>query len=114
MGYNYGLDYAGAPWLGMLAMAVVTVVLGVFLGWITFRSASVFPAVVGHATINGSAGLATLFATAVPNQVFGPTPVGLIGVVPWFVVAVVLCRRPDVLYPAAEDRDTPMTGSKSG
>ncbi|MFC7196537.1 CPBP family intramembrane glutamic endopeptidase [Halosimplex aquaticum] len=25
MGYNYGLDYAGAPWLGMLAMVVATV-----------------------------------------------------------------------------------------
>lgn len=113
MGYNYGLDYAGAPWLGLLAMVVATVALGVFLGWITFRSASVFPAVVGHATINGSAGLATLFATAVPNQVFGPTPVGLIGVLPWLLVAFVLFRRPDVLSPTAEDQDTPTTGAKS-
>ncbi|WP_459193070.1 CPBP family intramembrane glutamic endopeptidase [Halosimplex sp. J119] len=99
MGYNYGTDYAGAPWLGLLAMAVATVGLGVFLGWVTLRSGSVFPAVVGHAMINGSAGLATLFATAVPNQVFGPTPVGLIGVVPWFAVAAVLFARPEWLLP---------------
>ncbi|MFB6139431.1 MAG: CPBP family intramembrane glutamic endopeptidase [Halosimplex sp.] len=102
MGYNYGLDYVGAPWLGMGAMAVATVGLGVFLGWITLRSGSVFPAVVGHAMINGSAGLATLFATAVPNQVFGPTPVGLIGVVPWFVVAAALFARPEWLLPGEE------------
>ncbi|WP_436925935.1 CPBP family intramembrane glutamic endopeptidase [Halosimplex amylolyticum] len=99
MGYNYGLDYAGAPWLGLLAMVVATVGLGVFLGWVTLRSASVFPAVVGHAMINGSAGLATLFATAVPNQVFGPTPVGLIGVIPWVAVAAVLFVRTEWLLP---------------
>lgn len=104
MGYNYGLAYTAAPWLGLLAMTVATVGLGVFLGWITLRSGSVFPAVVGHAMINGSAGLATLFATAVPNPVFGPTPVGLIGVgligvAPWFAVAAVLFVRTDWLYP---------------
>jgi len=104
MGYNYGLDYTAAPWLGLLAMTVATVGLGVFLGWITLRSGSVFPAVVGHAMINGSAGLATLFATAVPNPVFGPTPVGLIGVVPWVAVAAVLFVRTDWLSPAESGR----------
>ena len=104
MGYNYGLEYTGAPWLGLVAMTVATVGLGVFLGWITLRSGSVFPAVVGHAMINGSAGLATLFATAVPNPVFGPTPVGLIGVVPWFAVAAVLFVRTDWLYPSGTGR----------
>ncbi|QLH80185.1 CPBP family intramembrane glutamic endopeptidase [Halosimplex pelagicum] len=104
MGYNYGLDYTAAPWLGLVAMTVATVGLGVFLGWVTLRSGSVFPAVVGHAMINGSAGLATLFATAVPNRVFGPTPVGLIGVVPWFAVAAVLFVRTDWLYPGESGR----------
>ncbi|WP_415379013.1 CPBP family intramembrane glutamic endopeptidase [Halosimplex sp. TS25] len=103
MGYNYGTDYAGAPWLGLLAMVVATVGLGVFLGWVTLRSGSVFPAVVGHAMINGSAGLATLFATAIPNQVFGPTPVGLIGVVPWFAVAAILFVRTEWLLPGERE-----------
>ncbi|ELZ26823.1 abortive infection protein [Halosimplex carlsbadense 2-9-1] len=111
MGHNYGLDYTGAPWLGLLAMTVATVGLGVFLGWITLRSASVFPAVVGHAMINGSAGLATLFATAVPNLVVGPTPVGLIGILPWFAVAAVLFVRTDWLYPGETGRAE--TGAES-
>jgi len=99
MGYNYGLAYDGAPWLGLLAMAVATVGLGVFLGWVTLRSESVFPAVIGHAMINGSAALATIFATSIPNPVSGPTPVGLLGVFPWFVVAAVLFLRTEWLYP---------------
>jgi membrane protease YdiL (CAAX protease family) len=111
MGYNYGLDYTGAPWLGLAAMTVATVGLGVFLGWVTLRSGSVFPAVVGHAMINGGAGLATLFATAVPNPVFGPTPVGLVGVGPWLAVAAVLFVRTDWLYP--EERGQAESGAES-
>ncbi|WP_436928605.1 CPBP family intramembrane glutamic endopeptidase [Halosimplex halobium] len=111
MGYNYGLAYTGAPWLGLLAMTVATVGLGVFLGWVTLRSGSVFPAVVGHAMINGGAGLATLFATAVPNPVFGPTPVGLVGVAPWLAVAAVLFVRTDWLYPGETGRSDSGTES---
>lgn len=111
MGYNYGLDYAGAPWLGLLAMVAATVALGVFLGWVTLRSASVFPAVVGHAMVNGGAGLATLFATAVPNQVFGPTPVGLVGVLPWVAVAAALFARPEWLAPDEDETTEPKVES---
>jgi len=113
MGYNYGLGYAGAPWLGLLAMVVATIGLGVFLGWITLRSGSVFPAVVGHAMINGSAALATIFATSIPNQVFGPTPVGLVGVLPWFLVAAVLFVRTDWLYPLGSGDAGPDTDASS-
>lgn len=32
MGHNYGLDYPGAPWLGMLAMVWFTFLIGTFPG----------------------------------------------------------------------------------
>jgi membrane protease YdiL (CAAX protease family) len=115
MGHNYGLGYPGAPWLGLLAMVVATVGLGVFLGWVTLRSESVFPAVICHAMINGSAALAVIFATSIPNQVFGPTPVALVGVIPWFVVAVVLFVRTDWLYPVdSADTDPAADGRSTG
>lgn len=31
MGYNYGFDYAGFPWLGLLVMVLFTTVVGIFL-----------------------------------------------------------------------------------
>lgn len=86
MGHNYGLDYRGAPWLGMLAMVWFTFVTGTFLGWIALRGGSVWPAVIGHAALNGIASLALLFVVGQPNLLLGPLPVGLIGSLPWALV----------------------------
>ena len=87
MGYNYGFDYPGAPLLGPLAMVWFTVNAGILLGWLTLRGKSVWPAVIGHAAINGVAGLGAIFVQGDPNTLLGPTPVGLIGGVGFTVVA---------------------------
>src|SRR4030042_5224477 len=79
MGHNYGLDYPGAPWLGMGAMVWFTLVIGVFLGWVPLRGGSVWPAVIGHAAINGITGIGAIFVRGNPNPLLGPLPVGVIG-----------------------------------
>jgi membrane protease YdiL (CAAX protease family) len=79
MGYNYGLEYPGAPWGGMLMMLWFTLTLGTLLGWLTLRAGSVWPAVIGHGAINGIAALGAMFVTGQPNLLLGPLPVGLIG-----------------------------------
>jgi uncharacterized protein len=101
MGHNYGLDYPGAPWLGMLAMVWFTFVAGIFLSWVTLRSASVWPAVIGHAAINGIAGIAFLpQAMGVePNLLIGPYPTGLVGSVGFTLVALWILLRPRALDP---------------
>lgn len=84
MGHNYGLDYPGA---GLLAIVWFTLVTGTFLGWVTLRGDSVWPAVIGHAAINGIAGIAILFIQDSPNPILGPLPTGLIGSAAWTAVA---------------------------
>jgi membrane protease YdiL (CAAX protease family) len=79
MGHNYGQDYPGHPWLGMLTMTWFTFVTGTFLGWLALRGGSVWPAVLGHATINATAGLGLLVSTGDANLLLGPLPVGLLG-----------------------------------
>ncbi|GAB4478803.1 MAG: type II CAAX endopeptidase family protein [Anaerolineae bacterium] len=79
MGHNYGLSYPGAPYLGPLAMTWFTFAAGTFLGWLTLKAESVWPAVIGHAMINGMAGLPVLFITGQPNPILGPLAVGVIG-----------------------------------
>ena len=37
MGYNYGVDYPGYPWLGPLAMVWFTMMVGTVLGWSVLR-----------------------------------------------------------------------------
>lgn len=93
MGYNYGFDYPGAPFLGPLAMVWFTVVVGVLLGWLTIRGRSVWPAVIGHAAVNGMAGLGLIFVQGQPNTLLGPTPVGTIGGLGFTVAAVAILLR---------------------
>lgn len=79
LGYNYGRDYPGAPWLGMLVFLWFTFTVGTFLGWLTVRGGSVWPAVIGHGALNGMANLPVLFVQGNPNPLLGPLVVGLIG-----------------------------------
>ncbi len=90
MGHNYGLDYPGYPWSGILAMIWFTMSVGVVLGWLTIRGRSVWPAVIGHAALNGIAAAAILFLLpdSNPNPLLGPLPVGLIGGLPWLAFAI--------------------------
>jgi membrane protease YdiL (CAAX protease family) len=97
MGHNYGLDYPGAPWLGVLAMTWFTITSGTFLGWITLRGGSVWPAVIGHAAINGIAGLAILLVQGQPNPLIGPLVTGVVGGLPWALLAVALLLWPGTL-----------------
>ena len=43
-GFNYGSDYWGAPWSGILMMTLVCVVLGTWLAYVTIQSQSILPA----------------------------------------------------------------------
>ena len=95
MGYNYGLDYPGAPWVGMLAMVWFTSVVGTFLGWVTLRAGSVWPAVIGHAAVNGIGGVGLLSVRGDPNPLFGPAVTGVVVSVPWAVAAGVILTRLD-------------------
>jgi len=103
MGHNYGLDYTGAPWAGMLMMIWFTLVLGTLLGWLTLRAGSVWPAVIGHAAINGIAALGVMFAKGQPNPLLGPLPVGVIGSVGFAVVALALFVKNGALEPLANE-----------
>ncbi|NDJ55297.1 MAG: CPBP family intramembrane metalloprotease, partial [Chloroflexi bacterium] len=96
MGHNYGLDYSGAPWGGLAAMVLFTFSVGVLLGWASFKTGSVWPAVLGHAVLNGFAALAVTFVDGAaatplgPTPLLGPLPVGAIGGVGFRMVALLL------------------------
>jgi uncharacterized protein len=79
MGYEYGFNYPGYPWAGPLLFVWITFCFGTFLGWLTLRGKCIWPAVIGHAAINGIAGVAVFASTGQPNPLLGPLPVGVIG-----------------------------------
>jgi membrane protease YdiL (CAAX protease family) len=108
MGHNYGLEYAGAPWLGMLAMVWFTTVIGIFLGWAALRGGSVWPAVIGHAAINGISALGLLFVQGAPSPLLGPLPVGLIGSGAWALLAAWILLKPGALAPSPDAASPPL------
>lgn len=97
MGHNYGLDYPGAPWLGILAMIWTMFILGTFLGWAALRAGSVWPAVIGHGAFNGIAGIYVFLTRGEPNLILGPSVVGIIGSLGFAIVALIIFLRPDAL-----------------
>lgn len=92
MGHNYGFGYPGAPWSGILAMTFFTITVGIVFGWLTLRAGSVWPAVIAHASLNGIAPAAILFLhpDANANPLLGPLAVGVIGGIPWLLLAAYL------------------------
>jgi len=97
MGHNYCHSYPGAPWAGMLMMVWVTVLFAALLGWVTLRGGSVWPAAIGHAAINGIAGLGAILVRGQPNPLLGPLPVGIVGSVGYALLAVIVFLSPKAL-----------------
>ncbi len=81
MGHNYGLDYPGFPWAGVGAMVLFCLFVGGILNRLTVLAGSCWPAVIGHAALNGLAqsGLMLLKAGVTINPFIGPLPMGIIG-----------------------------------
>ncbi len=115
MGHNYGFGYPGAPWTGMLAMLWFTFVTGTFLGWVTLRAGSVWPAVIGHAAINGIAGLGMNFLQGQPNLLLGPMPTGLIASLGWTAITFWIFLSDRALRPdEAEPQPAPEVAEQAG
>lgn len=109
MGYNYGLDYFGAPFLGPLMMVWFTLILSALLGWVTIKANNVWPAVIGHGALNGIAALGLLFVQGEPSTLLGPSPVGLIGGAGFTIVALIIFFHPHALEPKLEESQPPST-----
>ncbi len=97
MGYNYGLDYFGAPFLGPLGMVWFTLNLGVILGWLTIKSGSVWPAAIAHGAINGIASIGLLLEKGNPSTLLGPTPVGVVGAAGLTIFSLAILFHPNAL-----------------
>lgn len=90
MGHNYGTEYIGYPWLGILAMIVFCVVLGVIEGYAAIRFESVIPAAMIHSLVNAGAGFPIFLAKSGYNPLLGPSITGLAGMIPFAAFAVIL------------------------
>mgnify|MGYP001053355759 CR=1 FL=1 len=89
-GFNYGLDYWGTPFTGILMMVLVCMVLGTWLADLTIRSASILPACIFHGAGNVIGELAALVSFLGISPLLVPNPTGLIGLSGLLLGALVL------------------------
>lgn len=82
LGYNFGRTDV----TGVLLMIGGCVAWGILFGWLRLRSASVWPAVIAHGSLNAAGGVILLFAATQPDMALA----GPLGVATWIVIAVVV------------------------
>ena len=56
-GHNFGTDYPGFPYVGILLMCGSCVILGIFFHWLTLKTGSIYPASIAHSATNNGASL---------------------------------------------------------
>ena len=90
-GHNFGTDYDGYPWLGILAMCIICIFDGIVLMWLTKKTGSVYPAAILHAmNNNGGKITANFFISGIDTETFKETITqSLICEIPFFLCCAV-------------------------
>lgn len=88
VGHNYGIGYPGFPFTGISMMCLFCIALGIFMSYVTLKTKSCIPAILAHGAVNGIAALGIYFTTDGGNPFVGPAPTGIIGMMPFIIVAV--------------------------
>lgn len=95
LGHNYGTDYPAYPWLGILAMILFCVALGIIEGYASIRLKSAVPAAMIHSAVNAGAGLPIYLSIGDQNALLGPAITGVVGGLPLIALAVILFIKSD-------------------
>lgn len=88
IGHNFGTEYPGFPYLGILIMCLLCTLMGIILTFITARTGSIWPAAIMHAVNNANPSILQFFVNeekmkeVLPNQLipwlFMMVPIGAI------------------------------------
>ena len=99
-GYLYGVDYWGAPWLGMLIVFLYTFAIGTIAWWIYCRSKSIWAASLLHGSVSAVAMFALEFRNVgMKNWILGPSMPGLISIIPLMAVAIwLIVKKKDEMH----------------
>ena len=94
-GYEYGFDYIGKPWLGLVVFTVFCVAMGIIEEIIFSKTKCIWYAALLHGSINAMATIPVIFANANNANlnrylILGPVPNGIIAGLPLFILAVIM------------------------
>lgn len=94
-GYEYGLDYFGSPWLGLIVFTVCCITFGILEEILYSKTKCIWYAALLHGSINAVATFPQVYVNVnYPDvekyMIFGPAPNGIIGLLPLMILAVLM------------------------
>ena len=87
VGHNFGMDYPGFPYVGIIVMCLFCTVLGTVLMYVTIKTNSIWPAAFMHAVNNSSPSAMLLFTR---QDVEVPMWINTLSNIPLILIAI-LC-----------------------
>jgi uncharacterized protein len=102
LGYNYGFNFWGLPLVvAALLYLVVVTFFSIFFAWLTLRSGTIWPAALAHGTINNTTTVMINYLRGAPNNLVGPTPLGIVGMLGFALLALPIFFSRSALAPMA-------------
>ncbi len=94
-GYEYGTNYFGAPWLGLVTFCIFCFAMNTLLDWLYEKTNCIWVPAIAHGAVNAAGGVPVLLINPADTYytILGPMPVGLISMLPFLAVAVGLTLR---------------------
>lgn len=90
---NYGTDYFGAPYTGILMMILVTIVLGIWMSYITLKTKNCMYAAIIHGASDIIGEVGNWISLSTKSSLLGPIPAGIICLSVLLIGAVILFFR---------------------
>lgn len=95
-GMNYGTDYFGAPYTGIIMMVCVTIVLGTWMSYVTLKTQNCMYAAIIHGAADIIGETSTWISLSTKSSLLGPLPTGMIGLSFLLIGAIILfIKMPD-------------------
>ncbi|MDE6712412.1 MAG: CPBP family intramembrane metalloprotease [Lachnospiraceae bacterium] len=99
VGHNFGTDYPGFPYVGILIMCIFCTTLGVALTYVTVKSGSIWPAAIMHAVNNANPSILAMFTDVekaneiLANQILGFVILEIPTLILGIICFVLLCKE---------------------
>lgn len=95
VGHNFGTDYPGFPFAGIIIMCIQCTLMGVMLTYITIKTESIWPAAIMHAVNNGNPSILKFFLNEEVFEKRFPGPFVSYGLlmIPMLVIDIIIIVR---------------------
>ena len=101
-GYEYGKNYFGAPFIGMLFFCVFATTVGIFFDMLYEKTNCIWIPALAHGAVNafGSIPVYLMKSDYADQLIFGASYIGIISGIPFLILAVIICLKAKKVNPS--------------